>query len=255
MKQLLDGPWKGKTVVLVGDSINNLVYHAAVRPLTGGWGRLLRHAAVVRGGQGVRGDPQRVARRAGGQGSVRLGSVCSGGAAHSACSVDAYSSTLARLTVKDNTEMQGSMWMAGPPGDPSIVHGSGTLIVPKGWHKWKESDMAGLMQLADIIIVNYGLHYQNNMSEYQEAMPQMLAQLEAFAEQPGKAALFRETNVEHVNVDEQRDFYEVCTCSAAFLCPLTRLADGGGASQLQRGFRLLLQAAAARGEVDRPDDE
>ena len=30
----------------------------------------------------------------------------------------------------------------------------------QGWHMWKESDMRATMELADVIIVNYGLHYQ-----------------------------------------------------------------------------------------------
>jgi hypothetical protein len=99
---------------------------------------------------------------------------------------------------------------------------------------WKESDMEGIMAIADVIVVNYGLHYAGNVSQFEEAMPLMFkqacahsmhacectcshafthaspllhthaqcAQLEEFASRPGKSAMFRETNVEHKNVDE-----------------------------------------------------
>ena len=31
--------------------------------------------------------------------------------------------------------------------------------VTQGWHMWKESDMAGTLSIADVVVVNYGLHY------------------------------------------------------------------------------------------------
>ena len=32
----------------------------------------------------------------------------------------------------------------------------------KGWHKYKHSDMEGQMALADVIVVNYALHYHGD---------------------------------------------------------------------------------------------
>ena len=55
--------------------------------------------------------------------------------------------------------MGGTLWLPGPPQMPEAVGQSRTLLVSKGWHKWKQSDMEGIMAIADVIIVNYGLHY------------------------------------------------------------------------------------------------
>ncbi len=39
--------------------------------------------------------------------------------------------------------------------------------------------MDGIMAIADVIIVNYGLHYAGNVSEFEEAMPMLLKQARA----------------------------------------------------------------------------
>lgn len=114
--------------------------------------------------------------------------------------------------------------------------------------------MQATMELADVIIVNYGLHYlvragciraaasqrslqssrrplQANVSEHDEMMPLMFKQLDEFASRPGKAVLFRETGAEHKNVDENTamgGFLEVrsrLTAACSLAC-----FDGGFAS-------------------------
>jgi hypothetical protein len=96
------------------------------------------------------------------------------------------------------------LWLGGEPDKPEVVRETGTLVLPKGWHKWKASDMAALMALADVIVVNYALHYhgppghpEQKMEVYEQEMTGLFAQLEAFGSQPGKAAVFRETGAQH----------------------------------------------------------
>ena len=48
---------------------------------------------------------------------------------------------------------------AGPPHSAYLLEETGTLFVSKGWHHWKESDMKAQMALADVILVNYAMHY------------------------------------------------------------------------------------------------
>lgn len=138
---------------------------------------------------------------------------------------------------------------------------------------WKESDMQATMELADVIIVNYGLHYlvcahltsvprcsersccrrlrsQGNVSEHDEMMPRMFKQLEEFASRPGKAVFFRETGAEHRNVDESSaagGFLEVRAQAQLQCCRLLEVLHpfdscGGArgrakwATQIQRRF-------------------
>ena len=96
----------------------------------------------------------------------------------------------------------GPLWLAGQPSDAHYVPETKTSIWVKGWHKWQRSDMAGVGALADVIVVNYALHYAGNVSEYEEHMPQMFQQLSDWvAAKPGRQALFRETGADHTNMD------------------------------------------------------
>ena len=106
--------------------------------------------------------------------------------------------------IHDGTAALGGVWLGGEPERPEVVRSSGTLVLPKGWHKWKQSDMAALMSIADVIVVNYALHYhgepgkpETKLPQYEAEMSGLFAQLEAFDRQPGKAAVFRETGAQH----------------------------------------------------------
>lgn len=55
-------------------------------------------------------------------------------------------------------------------------------------------------QLADVIVVNYGIHYLQGIrpnGEYAADMERMLEQLDEFAARPGKSAVFRDTTSQH----------------------------------------------------------
>ena len=67
--------------------------------------------------------------------------------------------------------MGGQYWLGGPPFMPEAVLQSGTLLVRKGWHMWKESDMEGIISFADVIVVNYGLHYGARARQLQRLLP------------------------------------------------------------------------------------
>ena len=96
----------------------------------------------------------------------------------------------------------GPLWLGGQPSDAHYVAETRTTLWAKGWHKWQRSDMAGTQAIADVIVVNYALHYGGNLSEYEEHMPQMMAQLsEWVSAAPGRTALFRETGADHANLN------------------------------------------------------
>ena len=92
-------------------------------------------------------------------------------------------------------EATGSkFWLGDEPAELEIVHDTATFVVPKGWHKYKASDMAGSLTMADVVVVNYGLHYhdppgqpERKLEEYEAEMRRLFAQLDEFAQQPGKA--------------------------------------------------------------------
>lgn len=68
----------------------------------------------------------------------------------------------------------------------------------QGWHHYGHDDMRGLMSAADVLVVNYALHYSDfDMAEYEREMRRMFEQVGEFARTPGKAFVFRETAAEH----------------------------------------------------------
>lgn len=72
-----------------------------------------------------------------------------------------------------------------------VVVETGTLFVRKGWHKWGREDMERVLLFADVIIINFGLHYimkdgDQVGAEYRDAMTDMMRQAQEFSETPGK---------------------------------------------------------------------
>ena len=117
--------------------------------------------------------------------------------------VRAYYRRVARYHHLDDATGKG-LWLGGEPPKPEVVRSTGTLVVPKGWHKYKASDMAAVLSLADVVIVNYALHYhgppdhpERMLDDYEQEMHALFLQLDAFAKLPGKAAIFRETGAQH----------------------------------------------------------
>ena len=64
-----------------------------------------------------------------------------------------------------------------------MIHETETILVSKGWHKWQRSDMAAQMAMADVIVVNYGMHYKppkdDHEGEYEEHMGSLYEQARA----------------------------------------------------------------------------
>ena len=188
-----------KTIFFVGDSINGLVYQAAVRcrlahhtipswcvcaPLTrrqvcelNRWGMKVFTHDPRDSDDGV--EPGLLTR------------------------IKSFYRRVARYNHLDGATGK-SVWLGGAPLIPEVVRDTGTLVVPKGWHKYKASDMAAVLSLADVVVVNYALHYhgpldhpERVMDEYEQEMHALFLQLDAFASLPGKAAIFRETGAQH----------------------------------------------------------
>jgi hypothetical protein len=147
-RELMQAHLKDKTLLLVGDSITNLVYHGLV-------------CEVARHGLTVITSHQRLR-------DFEL--------AFHAIPID--------------------MWVGqGVPHQYVYVEESNSIIAHKGWAKPSRTDTEALLSIADVVVINYGLHY-HNMSEYAEDMDALLSQMRAFNEKQGKRALFREISAQ-----------------------------------------------------------
>jgi len=76
-----------------------------------------------------------------------------------------------------------------------------TLIVRRSSHHFTRDEAGALTSLADVLVVNYGLHYDlvndEQRSFYATHMRLLFGHLRAFAATPGKAAFYRETSRIH----------------------------------------------------------
>lgn len=98
-------------------------------------------------------------------------------------------------------------WGAGgPPGlgldvDVQAVSDTGTILVRKlAWH-FVEAEMGPLTALGDVLVLNFGLHYdlvnEEQRQLYSGHMSALFRRLAPFAATNGKAAFFRETSRTH----------------------------------------------------------
>ena len=160
-----------QTVVVVGDSISSLIFQAALCEAA-------KSSSVVDAM-----DPRVAAAGVG--------------------AVERFRKGMHGITQQARSSGNGaSPWVGGGPHALTVVLETGTLFVRKGWHRWGRGDMEAVLSLADVVLVNYGLHYVGNLTEFEEDAPQMLAQLDAWAAgRPGRRVLWRETAEEHTNVE------------------------------------------------------
>lgn len=178
IRTIMEEHLRNKTVFVVGDSINGLIYNAAICE-TRRWGLNIdfgHETNIARFSEGVQ---------------ARL---------------QTHWKHMARFTRLHKAAGGGNgkigFWIGDAPQVPDVVLETETMIVTKGWHRYLRSDMGGILTLADVIVVNYGLHYraptdEAMLSDYEEAMTHMFRQLEAWARQPGKTAIVRETSAQH----------------------------------------------------------
>ena len=103
---------------------------------------------------------------------------------------------------------------AGPPGDTDAeyVVDTDTLLVRMMHTHFKESTYQALETIADILVVNYGLHYDlvtpTQRARYASDLAALSQRLDAFAARPGKSAVYRETSRTHARVAG-----DVCGCT------------------------------------------
>ena len=196
MRDVVEDFLVNKTIFFVGDSINGLVYQAAVCiscPCALSVAPLTRHPAQLC-----------EMSRWGLQLSAHHPHDSDDGVAPDLLArLKAYYRRVARYHQLDEATGKG-FWLGGEPPKPEVVASTATLVVPKGWHRYKPSDMVAILSLADVVIVNYALHYhgppghpERMLDEYEQEMHALFLQLDAFARLPGKAAIFRETGAQH----------------------------------------------------------
>jgi hypothetical protein len=70
-----------------------------------------------------------------------------------------------------------------------------STVVKMGWGRPSEADTAAAFATGDTVVVNYGLHYDNE-TEYVADMSVFLSLLGDFGRLPGKVALFSETSAQ-----------------------------------------------------------
>ena len=87
------------------------------------------------------------------------------------------------------------------PRHVALLPRSGTILVRKPTYHYEATDLAAQLSLADVLIVNYGLHSAFGSAEEQAAygadMAAAFAQAQQAAAQPGRAVVFRETAAQH----------------------------------------------------------
>lgn len=83
----------------------------------------------------------------------------------------------------------------GAPHLYTYVVETDSIISMKGWAKSSVSDTAAFLELCDVCVVNYGLHY-NNQTEYEQSMNDVFSQLQTFNRQTGRKAVFREISAQ-----------------------------------------------------------
>jgi hypothetical protein len=92
-------------------------------------------------------------------------------------------------------------WRPGSPIFEAFAPETNTTFVCKGWGHFYADDFRALLRVADVLVVNFGLHYsrsgRHNFSAYAADMAAAVAAMDAWAAQGGgRVALFRETSAQ-----------------------------------------------------------
>jgi hypothetical protein len=76
-----------------------------------------------------------------------------------------------------------------------------TILARRHIHRFYEADAAALAQLGDVVVYNFGLHYDlendKQEEEYRADVRQLAALMAPLGDAPGRAAFFRETSAQH----------------------------------------------------------
>ena len=92
---------------------------------------------------------------------------------------------------------EGSWWDA-----PLVSPGRGTILVHKGYARYNATQLGELLDVVDVVVLNYGHHYAGaSADDYHTDMSLLFDQLDAWmragSAQAPRAAFFRETGAQH----------------------------------------------------------
>ena len=140
------------------------------------------------------------------------------------------------------------------PRDVVLLPHSGTVIARKGASAYNYTDMASQLTVADVVVVNYGLHYafvsDAQKTEYAADMGALMAQVQAAAQQPGRAVLFRETAAQHFAGTGSYESWKQAHPSNITSCACAPMPPEVARTNLVTGYNVAvaaaLRAAAAR---------
>lgn len=100
------------------------------------------------------------------------------------------------------------LWRMGkrkkPPKLPQRAVGNTRLLYARVT-TYQADEVAAAAATADVIILNWGLHYQV-MDQYRKDLSSAFEVLNAHAAQPGKAVLFSETGAQHFKASDARGY-------------------------------------------------
>ena len=100
------------------------------------------------------------------------------------------------------------LWRMGkrkkPPKLPQRAYGNTRLLYARVT-TYQPDEIAAAAATADVIILNWGLHYQV-MDQYREDLNAAFKVLNPLAGQPGKAVLFSETGAQHFKASDARGY-------------------------------------------------
>lgn len=95
-----------------------------------------------------------------------------------------------------------------PPKLPQRAHsrtGQATRLLYARVTTYQPDEVAAAVATADVVILNWGLHYQR-MEQYSAELEAAMAVLDAHAAKPGKAVLFSETGAQHFKASDARGY-------------------------------------------------
>jgi hypothetical protein len=134
-----------------------------------------------------------------------------------------------------------------PPHAAVLLPATGTILAVKYASAYYRPDMATQLELADVLVVNYGLHYafitDEQKAEYTADMTAFMAQAEAAAALPGRAVLFRETSAQHFPGSGAMTSWQQSHPSNITTCACAPMSAELAASNIAAGYNRAVAAA------------
>ena len=128
-----------------------------------------------------------------------------------------------------------------------LLPATGTILAVKYASAYYRPDMATQLELADVLVANFGLHYgfvtDEQKAEYTADMTAFMAQAEAAAALPGRAVLFRETSAQHFPGSGAMTSWQQSHPSNITLCACAPMSAELAASNIVAGYNKAVAAA------------